>query len=58
MQNKIRNLGRRSKRIGFFCQINDDAIPFKKALFTSSHILNIKRIDINKEIILNFVKKK
>ena len=36
---------------GFFCEINNDAIPFKKALFTNYHILNEKDIDINKEII-------
>ena len=35
---------------GFFCEINDSNIPFKKALFTNNHILNENRIGINKEI--------
>ena len=36
---------------GFFCEINDNNIPFKKALFTNNHILNKSSIAINKEII-------
>ena len=36
---------------GFFCEINDNNIPFKKALFTNNHILNKNSIKINKEII-------
>ena len=36
---------------GFFCEINDNNIPFKKALFTNNHILNKISIAINKEII-------
>ena len=36
---------------GFFCEINDNNIPFKKALFTNNHILNKNSIAINKEII-------
>ena len=28
---------------GFFCKINDNNIPFKKALFTNNHILNKKQ---------------
>ena len=35
----------------FFCEINDNNIPFKKALFTNNHILNKISIAINKEII-------
>jgi len=35
---------------GFFCEINNDKIPFKKALFTNNHALEEKRIEINKEI--------
>ena len=35
---------------GFFCEINDDNIPFKKALFTNNHVLNKESIKINKEI--------
>ena len=42
--------------IGFFCEINDDTIPFKKALFTNNHVLNEKSIDINKEIKLEYCK--
>ena len=36
---------------GFFCEISDNNIPFKKALFTNNHILNKSSIEINKEII-------
>ncbi len=43
--------------IGFFCEINDDNIPFKKALFTNNHILNKENIGINKEIKLEYYKK-
>jgi len=42
--------------IGFFCEINDDDIPFKKALFTNNHILNEKSININKEIKFEYCK--
>ena len=35
---------------GFFCEINDNNIPIKKALFTNNHILNKSSIEINKEI--------
>ena len=35
---------------GFLCEINDDNIPFKKALFTNNHVLNENSIKINKEI--------
>ena len=37
--------------MGFFCEINDNNIPFKKVLFTNNHILNKNSIEINKEII-------
>ena len=40
----------KSSGTGFFCEINDDNIPFKKALFTNNHILNKESIKINKEI--------
>ena len=36
---------------GFFCEINDNNIRFKKALSTNYHILNKISIAINKEII-------
>ena len=36
---------------GFFCELNNNFIPFKKALFTNNHILNKSSIEINKEII-------
>ena len=45
---------------GFFCEINDDNIPFKKALFTNNHVLNENIIENNKEIefeYLNEIKK-
>ena len=41
---------------GFFCEINDDNIPFKKALFTNNHVLNEDRIEINKEIQFKYLK--
>ena len=43
---------------GFFCEINDDNIPFKKALFTNNHILDEKSIEINKEIEFEYLKQK
>ena len=43
---------------GFFCEINDDDIPFKKALFTNNHILNEKSVNINKEIKFEHFKEK
>ena len=36
---------------GFFCEINEDNIPFKKALFTNRHVLNKSFIKEGKEII-------
>ena len=45
---------------GFFCEINDDNIPFKKALFTNNHVLNENIIENNNEIefeYLNEIKK-
>ena len=35
---------------GFFCEIYDDTIPFKKALFTNNHIINKKILGNNNEI--------
>ena len=43
---------------GFFCEINDDKIPFKKALFTNNDILDEKSIEINKEIYFEYLNKK
>jgi len=50
---EISNLG-----TGFFCEINDDAIPFKKALFTNNHVLNEECIEKNKEIEFEYCKEK
>ena len=54
---EISEKGQKELSIGFFCEINDESIPFKKALFTSSLILNNKNIDINKEIIFEYCEK-
>jgi len=35
---------------GFFCEINDMNIPFRKALFTNNHVLDENSIKINKQI--------
>ena len=35
---------------GFFCEINDNNIPLKKAFFTNNHILNKQMLEINNEI--------
>ena len=48
--------GTSGSAIGFFCEINDDDIPFKKALLTNNHVLNEKSIDINKEIKFEYCK--
>ena len=42
---------------GFFLEINDDNIPFKKALFTNNHVLNKNSIEIGKEIEFEYCKK-
>ena len=42
---------------GFFCEIDDDNIPFKKALFTNNHVLNENRIHINNEFKFYYLKK-
>ena len=42
---------------GFFCEINDDNIPFKKALFTNNHILDDNSIQVNKVIELDYLNK-
>ena len=42
---------------GFFCEINDDNIPFKKVLFTCNHILNAESIKNNKEIKFEYLNK-
>lgn len=43
---KIKN----GHRTGFFCIINDENIPFNKALFTNNHILNKGSIKVGKYI--------
>lgn len=40
---------------GFFCQIDENDIPFKKALFTNNHVLDEKNIEINKKIIFEYL---
>ena len=42
----------------FFCEINDDIITFKKALFTNNHILDEKSMEIDKEIYFEYLNKK
>ena len=42
---------------GFFVEINDGNIPFKKALFINNHVLNENSIKINKEIIFEYCKR-
>jgi hypothetical protein len=39
---------------GFFCEIKDESIPFKKALFTNNHILNLKDIEVGKFIHIEY----
>ena len=41
---------------GFFLEINDNNIPFKKALFTNNHVLNENSIEIYKEIVFEYCK--
>ena len=41
---------------GFFCEINDNNIPFKKALFTNNHILDENIIKNNKGIEFEYLK--
>jgi len=40
---------------GLFCEINDDNIPFKKALFTNNHILDITKIQIGNFINMEYM---
>ena len=46
---------------GFFCEINDKDIPFKKVLFTNNHILNEKNkennIELSNEIEIEYLNK-
>ena len=42
---------------GFFCEIDDNNIPFKKALFTNNHVLNKQNIQINNIISFEICKK-
>ena len=42
---------------GFFLEINDANIPFKKALFTNNHVLDENRIEMYKEIEFEYCKK-
>ena len=46
-----------SSGTGFFCEIDDNNIPFKKALFTNNHILNKESIQVGKEIKFEICKK-
>ena len=46
-----------SKGTGFFCEIDDKNIPFRKALFTNNHVLFEKSIENNKEIIFEICNK-
>ena len=52
---KIKSDDKTVSNTGFFCEINDDDIPFKKALFTSSHTLDDKKIKINEEIEIEYL---
>ena len=47
---KIKNNGKSSSDTGFFCELDDEDIDFKKALFTNNHILDETKLEINKEI--------
>ena len=41
---------------GFFLEIDNDNIPFKKTLFTNNHILNDYSIKMNEEIVFEYCK--
>ena len=43
---------------GFFCEINNDNILIKKALFTNNHILDENSIETNKEIEFEYLNEK
>ena len=43
---------------GFFCEIKEKDIPFKKALFTNNHILNKENIEIGKYITFEYLNKR
>ena len=43
---------------GFFCEINHDNIPIKKALFTNNHVLDKTRIKDNDKIEIEYLQKK
>ena len=43
---------------GFFCEIDDKNIPFRKALFTNNHILDKNRIKKNQNIEFEYCGKK
>ena len=47
---KIKQNGKSSSDTGFFCELDDEDIDFKKALFTNNHILDETKLEINKEI--------
>ena len=44
--------------IGFFCEISNEEIPFKKSLFTNNQILDQQFLKTNKEIIIEYLGKK
>ena len=43
---------------GFFCEINNINIPFRKALFTNNHVLDENRIQINKKVEFEYCREK
>ena len=45
-----------NKSLGFFCEINDKDIPFRRALFTNNHILDKSKINTNQEIEIEYLK--
>lgn len=49
--------GKETQKIGtgFFCEINDNDIRFKKALFTNNHILGIENLQINRDIVIEYL---
>ena len=54
----VNKAGKNLKGTGFFCEINEDNFPFKKALFTNNHVLNKSYIEKNKIIEIEYLKEK
>ena len=46
---------KKTKGSGFFCELNNDKMPFKYALFTNHHVLDESSIDIGKTINLEYL---